>query len=362
MKQLPPPKQAPKESFYIPLDVAASINEYEDGVQHGETSRIADLDRIFQWMRGYVNGWYGFANDGKGTLLDYLMVIKAKYDGWKFCCFKPEDMDTVKINGKVQIKANRIYKNLAWTLTGKTWSKDFAEKRKGTRMTFDEEQEALQFIRKHFYIIYPEDRMYTSMIDNCRFMYEKFGIDSFLWDPFNEAKLDNEGRDDVKMIEVFKLQKKLAMETNSVFNNVSHPKSMGEVKEKNGAFKVVNQFMQIGGAAWDIKMDGQFSINRPFRHENPRDPRVHLYNLKQRQAEIVGAERGVYKNIVFDPLKKQYYFDGLNPMDGTMTDERRSRMNGTPVDKNTDIFGNSMEPAKPLHKKEPEPAPDEAPF
>jgi hypothetical protein len=93
---------------------------------------------------------------------------------------------------------------------------------------------------------------------------------------------------------------------------------MTEVKDKNGAFKVVNQFMQLGGSAWDIKMDGQYSIYRPERHLDPSDPKVHLYNLKQRQAEVVGVQRGSCENIEFIFKNKQYYFDSINPMDGSI--------------------------------------------
>ncbi len=110
-------------SSYIPLDIAASVNEHEEGVQGGEPCGVDQLGDVFAWMRGSINGWYGWANDGKSEFRDFLKVIKAKRDGWKFCCFRPEDMDSVITGGKAHIRANRIYKNLAWNLTGKTWSK-----------------------------------------------------------------------------------------------------------------------------------------------------------------------------------------------------------------------------------------------
>lgn len=305
------------ESFYIPLDMAASINESEEGVQGGETCRIDAMKDVFAWMRGFVNAWYGWPSDGKTTFLDFLSVMKAKFDGWKVCAFKPEDMDTVLDDrGKATIKANRIYKNLAWSLTGRTWNKKFAETNGVPKMTMEEEMEALKFIKKHFFIIYPQERQYKSMLDNYKYMYEKFGIDMFVLDPFNEVELPANERSDQQLVSVFRDVKKFAMETNTVFNIVSHPRSMTEVKEKGGAFKIVNQYMQIGGAAWDIKMDGQYSVHRPYRHDKPTDPRVHFYNLKQKQAEIVGCDKGVYEDIEFDRIKKQYYFNGVNPMTG----------------------------------------------
>jgi hypothetical protein len=119
------------------------------------------------------------------------------------------------------------------------------------------------------------------------------------------------------LIQPFKFFKRLTMKTNSVLNIVNHAGSKHEVKEKSGAFKVVNQFMQLGGAAWDMKMDGQFSVHRPFRHKEANDPRVHFYNLKQRDSEAVGAERGVYKKVEFDRDRRQYFFDSVCPIDGS---------------------------------------------
>lgn len=344
-----------ESSFYVPLDMAAIINEADNYVQSGESSRVDALKDVFAWMRGFVNGWYGWPNDGKGTMFDFLALLKAKYDGCKICAFKPEDMDTVVVGGKATIKANRIYKNLAWSLTGKTWNKGFAERRGVTAMTYDEEMDALKFIKKHFFVIYPHDRKYKSMLDNCLFMYEKFGIDIFLWDPFNEVELPNNERGDERLVAVFRDVKKFAMETNTSFNIVSHAKSMMDVKEKEGPkkgqFKVVTQFMQLGGAAWDIKMDGQFSIHRPYRHDNPRDPRVHFYNLKQKQSEVVGVERGVCEDVVFDPNQKGYYFDGINPMSGHKIEKKEPQPQQEPQ-------GNFFGGKKTAGKRKSEPPKD----
>jgi hypothetical protein len=271
-------------------------------------------------------------------------MLKSKHDGWKWCLYKQEDMDTTMVDKRPKIRANRIYKNLAWTLSGKTWSAGFAQKNKTTAMTLAEEQAALEVVTKHFFVVYPEDRKFENIMDNLKFMYEKFGVDGFLIDPWNTIKLPDDKRGDERLVDAFIDIKEFTMVTNSVFNIINHPRSLSDVKEKDGKYKVVNQFMQLGGSAWDMKMDGQFSIYRPERHINPADPKVHLYNLKQRQAEIVGVERGSYEKIIFDKIKKQYYFDGVNPMDGSLRDQKFVQSN---------VFENKT--------KAPSPE-DEAPF
>lgn len=328
---------------YCPLDMEASVAEFDEGVQIGETCHIPELNNIFAWMRGFVNMWTGWSNDGKGTMLDFLMTLKAKNAGWKWCIYKLEDMDSVRIGGnpklkngqpikvgnrvvktggKIHIKANHIYKNLAWCLTGKTWIKEFADRNMCKQMTFQEELEALEFITEHFFVINPQDRTYKNVFDDFLFMYEKFGIDGFLIDPWSSLVLPSVKGEtgDVKFVNAFIENKNTALLTDSCFNIITHAKAIEDVKYKSGPdkgkYKVVDPSMVLGGAAWDMKMDGCYSIYRPERHLDPRDPKVHLYNFKQRKSEVVGASRGVYENIQFDAVRKQYYFNGVNPLSG----------------------------------------------
>lgn len=249
---------------------------------------------------------------------DFLKIVKAKYDGWKFGVFKPEDMDTVIIDGKPKIKANRIYLNLAWTLTGKTWDKNFAKRYFVPMMTMDELMEAMEFIQNHIYVIYPQDRRYKNVIDEFMFLHEKYGLDGIEIDTFSGLILPPADRGDERMVSCFWDWKEFALMTRTSVDFVSHAKSMNDVKDKGGAYKVVNANMQLGGAAWDMKMDGNFSIHRPERHLNPSDPKVHFYNLKQKNSHIVGTQRGVVEGIEFSWTKKQYFFNGVNPMDGSV--------------------------------------------
>lgn len=318
------------QSSYIPLDIAASVIEWSEGVQGGESCRVDALKDTFAWMRGSINGWYGWSNDGKSEFRDFLKLMKAKereevvkgkkvkVDGWKFACFKPEDMNSTidKSTGKSKIAATRIYKNMAWSLTGKTWHEPFAKLRGISKMTLEEENEALRFVTDHIFVVYPKDRRYKNLLDEFRFLHEKFGIDGFEIDPFSSVILPDSSRGDERLTAVFFDMKEFALETNTVFDIVNHPKSITDVKDKNGKFKVVNQFMVLGGAAWDMKMDGQYSIYRPERHIDPKDPKVEFHNLKQKQAQVVGVERGETRGIEFVFNTKQYYFNGVNPMTG----------------------------------------------
>lgn len=311
-------------STYIPPNFANIVNEWDQGGQMGEPPRVQQMDPVFAWMRGFINGWYGYANDGKGTFFDFMSILKSKHDDWKWCVYKQEDMSSVKVNDGVQINADRIYKNLAWMLTGITPYEHYSKKHKMPKLTLDQLQEAIEWIEAHFFVIYPNDRRYENVLDDFKFMYEKFGIDGFLIDPFKSLILPETGRTDKMMDDLFISAKEFSLRTNTSFNFIAHPKSQNDVKENPkdpiSPYKVVNQFMIAGGAAWDNNMDSQYSIYRPDRHINPADTKVHFHNLKQRQAELVGCNRGKYTQINFDPHRKRYFFDGICPLDGSAYD------------------------------------------
>lgn len=313
------PKEEKKDN-YIPLDLEVALGEHGEYVQSGETCRIDALKDLFAWMRGFVSAFYGWSNDGKGTATDYLMLIKSIRDGWKWGLYKQEDMDTIVTDGKVKIKANRIYLNLAWTYTGKTWNRKFAEKHGCEIMTLEELKDALDFISKHFFVIYPDDRRLEFILKDFRAIYDIYGVDGFMLDPWNTVKLDESKRGDHQLVDAFIDVKEFAMLTNSCFNIINHPKSLHEVKDKEGKYKVVNQFLQLGGSAWDIKMDSQYSIYRQERHLDPRSTKTTFFNLKQRQAEIVGVNKGEFSNIEFDFKKRRYYFDNVDVISGEFKD------------------------------------------
>ncbi len=343
------------EPAYFEPNISSMINEWSDGEPHGEKSFVSELDSIFAWMRGDQCAWYGWPNDGKGTFFDFMALMKAKFNGDNFMMFKPEDMSSSKINGQTIITANDIYKNLAWMYTGQTPYKHFAAKYHQKQIPFDQYQEAIEFVRDHFRVIFTRQREYKNIIDLFKFYRDKYNIQHFLIDPAKSIKLEKGERDQI-MNDMFIEGKQFSLETNSSLHWIAHPKSMADVrvsKKEDSAYKVVNQYMIAGGAAWDNNMDAQYSIYRPERHLNPSDPKVHFINLKQRKAELVGVQRGSYELIKFDFLKKRYYFNGVCPLDASI--DHKSKKD----DKN---FVNLFDSGEPTNHSTITTDPDEAPF
>lgn len=308
------------QSDYYPLDIDAMVRDWKDGGIVGEPSRMPELDNVFKWKKGMQNAFYGWSNDGKSTFFDFMTETKSKHDDWKWCFMKQEDMTNTIFNKKVKKSAQNIHNNLVWTLTGKCVDPLIAKRMAIPQISKEELMSVVNWIDEHFFIIAPKDRRWQAVLEYLRFMHQKYNFDGLLIDPFKSIILPETTRTDKMMDEIFIAAKEFALETNTVFNWIAHPKSLNDVREgkdPTSPFKVVTQFMVSGGAAWDNNMDGQYSIYRPERHLNPSDPKVHFYNLKQRHAELVGCKRGVYKEIKFDETTRRYYFNGICPIDGT---------------------------------------------
>lgn len=314
---------------YVPPNIQLMVNEWNEGTETGEPSRISELDEVFAWKRGFISGWYGWSNDGKGTFFDFMATVKAKHDGWKFCMMKQEDMSSRKSGKNIVMTADDIYNNIIWGYTGKTPYKHFAKKHFIPQIPLDEYMDKMTWVEEHFFVVNPTDRKFKNVMDTFLYYYEKFGIDVFLIDPWKSIITDR-STDTIDQVlnQAFIECKEFALKTNTSFNIIAHPKSMQDVKEKDGKYKVVNQFMVSGGAAWDNNMDAQYSIYRPERHLSPSDPKVHFYNLKQRKSEIVGARRGVYENITFDYKTKRYFFNQVCPLDGSLKPDRFAKKEG----------------------------------
>jgi len=330
------------QSFYLPPNLAVMVREHSEGKEIGEHCGIDALAEIFAWKRGFVNCFTGWPNDGKSTWFFFIALVKAMRDNWKWCIWSPEMISSHMEKGKVLHSASDIYDDIIYMKTGKTPYKHMAKKYFIPQMTLDEYIAEVEWIAEHFFVIYPKNRTYKDLLGAYQFMYDKFGIDGFLTDPFRAFKQDEAGRTDLAMDELFLQAKEFSIATRSSFNFIAHPKSQMDVKEKDGAnkgrYKIVNQHMLAGGAAWDNAMDGIYSIYRPERHLNVTDPKVHFINLKQRKAHLV-AKRGVCDNITFDFLKNRYYFDGVCPIDGSLNAKKQKE--------------NQTE-AKPLHDPKPE--------
>lgn len=314
----------PRAQAYLPPDVDIMLYEFEHGKEIGETSNVAALNDIFSWMRGFINCWTGWPNDGKSTFFMFMALLKSVLDGWKWCIWPPEMVTSTRDlkTKRVRISARDIYDELIFMLTGKCPYKHWEKKYGVPQMARSEYLDALNWIARHFFIVYPKSRKPEDLLSVFRYQYEINGIDGTLADPFKNFQHDEGGRTDTYLDETFAMFKEVALETNTSSNIIAHPKSQSEPKDlKTGAYKICTPHMLAGGASWHNNMDGIFTPYRPNRHTNIKDPTVHFYTLKQRKQELVGTV-GAFKDIKFDFFGHRFYFNDVCPIDGTQMPDR----------------------------------------
>lgn len=305
----------------IDVNIESLLKEFNEGKEVGENAGIpGDMETRYTWKRTFLQCFTGWPNDGKTTFFMFLALIKSLKDGWKWCIWSPEMLSSEKRDGKIYRNANDLIDELVYMLTGKCPYKHYQQLYKLPQMPVEEYKKAVDFIREHFVFVHPQEKTFDHLIDLYLKIYNDKNIDGFLIDPFKNIRQDKFGRSDQILDEAFDRFKDFAIDTNSSMNFIAHPKSLSDQKEKDGPFKVVDQFMLLGGAAWDNGLDGIYSVYRPFRHESVTDPNVEFYSLKKRKQQLTG-KRGVVKEIKFNIKTNRYYFDDICPIDGSRNPE-----------------------------------------
>ena len=117
------------------------LDNYRNGQERGTTTYIPAVDSAWTWRNGELNIWTGYQNEGKSMFLNQLALLKAIYDGWKFGVFSPENMPI-----------NDFYNDLIETYIGKSADPYF----ENNYMSEDEFKEGMEFMKRHFFIIYPK--------------------------------------------------------------------------------------------------------------------------------------------------------------------------------------------------------------
>lgn len=299
----------------IGLDLDIIRQEHINGMQIADHCRVDHMAKNFAWMRGNQNCFTGFANSGKTQFTLFMFSIKSKVDNWKWCIWSPEMRRANFVDGKVKVHYNRLAYELMATTSGKTPFEHVSKKFKVPFMTIEEKEFWFEWIRDHFIFLEPVERKIDNIYDTLHRVYDNYGVDGFLIDPYKNIDVEANVRDDHHLHRAFAKYQDLAVRTNTVMNWIAHPKSgVSRVATKNGVETAVpcNQYMLAGGAAWENSMDGIYSIHRPNILEDATDPAVEFYNLKERDQLLV-AEKGIVKDIMFDVKTRRYIFNGYSP-------------------------------------------------
>lgn len=284
-------KSIPLNDVIYVDDIMDSImDDFDNGLSRGTTTYFSLLDPHFTWLKGELTLFHGIPNHGKSKLVKQLCLIKSIKEGTKWAIFTPEEYPP-----------NYFYTDLAHTYLGRNVDKKFSN-----RVSRDEFMDALHFIRKHFFYIFPEKENATPTFINEMFrqLIIREGIEGGIIDPFNQ--LDNNfaafGRDDYYLSDFLSKEKTFALKHNFFKIIVAHPK--GLKKNKDGKYDCPDVYDLHGGAMWGNKCDNILAFNRPNIKDLYLSTQGELHIQKIKKQSLVGVPGMVSLN--FDRVQNRF--------------------------------------------------------
>lgn len=276
------------------------FKDYDEGLIGGDTTFYPELDNHFRWMKGEVNVLTGHSGHGKSTLLNQLLLIRAVKTGEKFGFLSMEQYPPVY-----------FYKELIRSYIGKPLEREHPR-----RMTRQEYERGMDFVREHFYYVYPEKDEPTPEYTYARFaeLIIKHGVDGVVTDPYNSQSHDygaSGGRDDRYIASMLNKAQRFAL-TNNVYNViVAHPKNIG--KNDDGTYKEPGADSVSGGVAWWQRSDNMLVFHRPSLPLDYHDPTCTLTSVKIKKQPLNGRPGKVF--MTYDYHAGRYYINNYNPLE-----------------------------------------------
>jgi twinkle protein len=287
------------EGIFTTDDVVDSMMDgFHNGQERGTTTYVPLLDKAWTWRSGEVNIWTGYQNEGKSMFINQLATIKACYDGWKFAVFSPENMPM-----------NDFYNDIIEMYIGKS-SDPYHGK---SQMSESEYKEAIEFCKKHFFIIYPrKDFQLETIFERAKYLVKTKGIRSLIIDPYNtiQHKMRSGEREDLYISRFMSELKRFALDQDISIHLVAH--QVTPIKGEDGRYLKPDLNKIKGGGTFSDKADNVLFIWRPDRALDYSNSSVVFGSQKIKKQKLVGVPQELHL-IDFKVKEQRYYFGSYTP-------------------------------------------------
>jgi len=287
------------EGIFEVDDVMESmLDGFENGQERGTTTYIPEVDKAWTWRMGEVNIWTGYQNEGKSLFLNQLSTIKAFHDGWKFGVFSPENMPM-----------KDFFNDIAEMYIGKSADPYY----KNNQMSRDEYLEAIEFVKRHFFLIYPKKNFTLDTIfERAKFLVKTKGIRSLIIDPYNtvQHKMYSGEREDLYISRFMSELKRFAIDYDISVHLVAH--QVTPTKDEYGRYIKPDVNRIKGGGTFADKADNVMIVWRPNRALDYSDTSVTFGSQKIKKQKLVGIPQEI-EGINFNIREQRYYFNGHTP-------------------------------------------------
>jgi twinkle protein len=286
------------EGVFEVNDVMESmLDGFKNGQERGTTTYVSEVDKAWTWRMQEVNIWTGYQNEGKSLFLNQLATIKAIKDGWKFGIFSPENMPM-----------RDFFNDIIEMYIGKS-----ADPYYNHQMTEAEYKEGIEFVKKHFFVIYPKKNFtLDNIFERAKFLVRQKGIRSLIIDPYNtvQHKMYSGEREDLYISRFMSELKRFAIDYDISVNLVAH--QVTPIKGEDGRYYKPDVNRIKGGGTFADKADNVMFVWRPNRALDFSDTSVIFGSQKIKKQKLVGIPQEV-TGINFNIKEQRYYFNGYTP-------------------------------------------------
>jgi len=286
--------------FTVDMVFDSMLHTFRNGKQRGTSTYWGVIDEHFTWRQSEVNIWTGYQNEGKSTFLESLCLLKSFFEGWKWAIFSPENTPI-----------NDFYDNLIEMYIGKSSDPMY----KSNQMSEDEYLKGAEFVKNHFFIIYPEDNFqFETVIQKAEYLIRKQGVRGLIIDPYNtiEHKMERGEREDLYISRFMSMLKKFAVKNSVSVNLVAH--QLTPQKDTKGRYLRPDTNRIKGGGTFADKADNVMFVWRPDRALDFSSTSVIFGSQKIKKQKLVGIP-GDVPEIYFNRKTNRYYHDGKSPFD-----------------------------------------------
>lgn len=290
LKCLESAKEIPLSGVQFVSDVFDEmLNSFRFGKELGTTTHLNSLDDRWKWRKGEVTIWTGYMNEGKSCFLSQLCILKAKFDGWKFAIFCPENYPI-----------SEYYDELIHCYVGKSTDKSYRNV-----MSENEYIDASKFIHNHFFAILPENEFYIdTILDRMKHLIRKYGVNACIIDPYNQVEhlMEKSQREDLYISKFMTTLKRYAIDNNVSFHLVAHQVTPAFHGKED--YPQPDGYKIKGGGTFADKADNVISVWRPYRKSDPKDSTVRIISNKIKKQKLVGTPGEV--DLFYDVSRNQY--------------------------------------------------------
>ena len=291
------------------------MHSYKNGKERGTTTHVQQLDKHWTWRPTEVTLWTGYQNEGKSLFLEELSTLKSHFDGWKHGIFSPENMP-----------AEDYFDNIIEMYIGKSCDKYYPN----NLMSEKEYLRGIDFVDKHFFVIYPDEDYKLDTLFSCTDeLIKDYGIKNIIFDPYNtiDHEMNSGEREDLYISRFMSKLKRYAVKNLIPIQLVAH--QLTPQKDAEGRYIKPDVNKIKGGGTFADKADNVNYVWRPERALDFSNTSVIVGSQKIKKQKLVGIPGDVY-GIDYNRRENRYHVQGVSMFQNVKMEEQITMNNLKP--------------------------------